>query len=99
MALKEWFRDLALRALERSFAKSRYAAAVMAAAVAERYVVVYDGDSGELEILDKSGYLLCWGFEDRESFDCITDLPGDLTGATVKRHVIAKYDDVEVLAV
>ena len=98
MTLKEWFRELAAKATERGSAKSRYAAAI-AAAAAEKYIIIYDGYNGELEILDRSGGLLCWGFEDRESFDCITDFPGDLTDAIVKRHIIAKYDDVEVLAV
>ena len=99
MMLKEWFRELASKAAERSTAKSKYAAAIAAAAAAEKYIIIYDGYNGELEILDRSGGLLCWGFEDRESFDCAVDFPGDLTDAIVKRHIIAKYDDVEVLAV
>jgi hypothetical protein len=99
MTLKEWFRELASKAAERSTAKSRYAATIAAAVVAERYVVVYDGDSGELEILDKSGYLLCWGFETRQAFDCIVDFPADLDALTVKRHIISKYDDVEVVSI
>jgi hypothetical protein len=97
--LKEWFKELASKAAERGSAKSKYAAAIAAAAAAEKYIIIYDGYNGELEILDRSGGLLCWSFEDREAFDCIVDFPADLADTEVKKHIISKYDDVEVLAV
>jgi hypothetical protein len=99
ITLKEWFRELASKAAERGSAKSRYAAAIMAATAAEKYIIIYDGYNGELEILDRSGGLLCWGFEDREAFDCVTDFPNDILEATVKIHIVSKYDDVEVVGI